>query len=127
MSLRDQALISVYKSVKERLPGSMGAVEFIESMNDWNVVPLTENGSVIGGVITKGPELHVGYYPKPTRSIRRHIRDTLNTILDTHGYATTSVMKDNEAGLKFCERLGFAPIGELDGKIMLRCEGSKFQ
>jgi hypothetical protein len=122
MSLRDQALVSVYKSVKDRLPDSIGAVDFIKSMDDWDVVPLTENGQVIGGVITKGAELHVGYYPKPTRSIRRHIRETLGAILEQYGFAETTVMRDNVAGLRFCERLGFYPVHEGIEKVTLRCE-----
>ena len=126
MSLRDQALVSVYKSVKDRLPSDLDAVSFIERFDEWTVIPLTEQGRVIGGVITKGPEAHVGYYPRPTRSIRRHIKLALGAMLEQYGYVVTTVMSDNKAGLRFCERLGFTPLSEENGRITLRCERGNF-
>ena len=57
MTPEDRALIMVYTSVKDRL--AMGMVEYIEAVKDWEVIPLTESGRVIGGVLQKGNEIHV--------------------------------------------------------------------
>jgi hypothetical protein len=124
MTPQDRALIMVYASVKHRL--SIGLVEYIEALKDWTVIPLTESGRVIGGVLLKGNEIHVGYGEKPKGSIRAHIRATLKEVVDKHGCALTIVQAENLAGLRFCERLGFVKLSANDGKILLRCDRSNY-
>jgi hypothetical protein len=114
----------VYTSVKARL--NVGLVEFLEALEDWDVIPLTESGRVIGGVLQKGNEVHIGYGVKPKASIRGHLRATLKEVLDTHGCALTMVQAENLAGLRFCERLGFVKLSAYDGKILLRCDRSNY-
>jgi hypothetical protein len=114
----------VYESVKHRL--TIGLVEYIEAVKDWHVVPLTEAGRIIGGVLLKGNEIHVGYGEKPKGSIRSHIRATLKEVVDKHGCALTQVQAENLAGLRFCERLGFVKLSSYDGKILLRCDRSNY-
>ena len=122
MTPQDRALIMVYESVKTRLPAGMGLVEYLEAIKSFSVIPLTENGTVIGGVLVKGPELHVGYGVKPRSSIRRYIKSILATTIAEYGYAKTTVMSDNKAGLRFCERLGFVQLGEENNIVSLRCD-----
>ena len=54
------------------------------------------------------------------------IKKTLKTLLDKYGSAVTSVDKSNEKGLNFCKRLGFIVLNEEKGKILLRCDRSKY-
>ena len=124
MTPEDRALIMVYTSVKDRL--AMGMVEYIEAVKDWEVTPLTESGRVIGGVLVKDNEIHVGYGVKPIRSIRSYIRAVLGGVIDKHGFAITTVQAENLAGLRFCERLGFVKLSANDGKILLRCVRSNY-
>jgi len=124
MTPQDRALIMVYESVKHRL--TIGMVEYLEAIKDWNIIPLTENGQVIGGVLAKGAELHVGYGVKPRSSIRKYVKSILGATIAEYGYAVTKVMLDNKAGLRFCERLGFTPLNEENGTITLRCERGNF-
>lgn len=124
MTPQDRALIMIYESVKDRL--GIGVVEYIEAVKDWDVIPLTEQGEVIGGVLSKGNELHVGYGKKPRASVRPFIKQILGSALDKYGYVVTSVMVGNKAGLRVCERLGFVKIGEDDGTIRLRCDRSNY-
>lgn len=124
MTPQDRALIMVYESVKDRL--TIGMVEYLEALKDWEVVPLTESGRVIGGVLLKGNEIHAGYGEKPKASIRAHIRDTLKEVIDKHGWAVTQVREENHAGLRFCERLGFVKFGAQNGTILLRCDRSNY-
>jgi hypothetical protein len=114
----------VYTSVKDRL--AMGMVEYIEAVKDWEVIPLTESGRVIGGVLLKGNEIHVGYGEKPKGSIRAHIRATLKEIVNKYGCAVTQVREENQAGLRFCERLGFVKLSAQNGTILLRCDRSNY-
>jgi hypothetical protein len=114
----------VYESVKHRL--NIGVVEYIEAVKDWNVLPLTEQGRVIGGVLLKENELHVGYGKKPKASIRSYIKEILGGVIDEYGFAVTTVMADNPTGLHFCERLGFVKLGEENGTIRLRCDRSNY-
>lgn len=124
MTPQDYALLMVYASVKHRL--NVGVAEYIEALKDWEIVPLTEAGKVIGGVLLKGNEIHVGYGVKPRASIRKHIRATLKEVVGKYGSAVTVVSLDNKAGLRFCERLGFVKLNAHDGKILLRCDRSNF-
>lgn len=124
MTPQDRALIMVYESVKHRL--TIGLVEYLEAVKDWNVIPLTESGRVIGGVLQKGNEVHIGYGVKPKASIRGHLRVTLKEVLDKYGCAVTQVKAENHAGLRFCERLGFVKLNAYDGKILLRCDRSNY-
>ena len=124
MTPQDRALIMVYESVKHRL--TVGLVEYIEALKDWEVIPLTESGRVIGGVLVKDNEIHVGYGVKPIGSIRAYIRAVLGGVIDKHGFAITTVQAENLAGLRFCERLGFVKLSANDGKILLRCDRSNY-
>ena len=114
----------VYESVKDRVPYERDA--FINALKSWDVTPLVEQGEVIGGVLTKGNELHVGYGRKPRASIKPHIKKTLNELIDKYGCAITLVNADNKAGLRFCERLGFVKVNEKNGKIWLKCNRSNY-
>lgn len=119
-----QAIKIIYESVKGRLP--ITYEQFEEALKDWEFVELTENGQLIGAVMIKGNELHVGYGTKPTASIRGHIKKTLKNLIDKYGHAVTTVQKSNEKGLNFCKRLGFIVLNEENGKILLRCDRSKY-
>ena len=89
MNERDAALMSIYESVKSRMAFDFG--EFQRQLTAWDVVPLTQADQIIGGVLVKGNELHVGYKRRPTASILRHIKATLGRILADFGSATTVV------------------------------------
>jgi hypothetical protein len=121
---QDRALLMVYESVKHRL--TIGVVEYLEAVKDWTVIPLTESGRVIGGVLVKDNEIHVGYGVKPIGSIRAYIRTVLGGVIDKHGFAITTVQAENLIGLRFCERLGFVKLSANDGKILLRCDRSNY-
>lgn len=120
----DYALLMVYASVKHRL--KVGVAEYIEALKDWDIVPLTENGRVIGGVLQKENEVHIGYGVKPKTSIRRHLRATLDPVIEKYGYAITKVQTENISGLRFCKRLGFVTLTEQNGTILLRCDRSNY-
>jgi hypothetical protein len=124
MTPQDYALIMVYESVKHRL--SIGIVEYLEIVKDWNVIPLTESGRIIGGVLLKDNEIHVGYGIKPKASIRGYIRKILDEVIEKYGCALTQVQAENLAGLRFCERLGFVKLSAYNGKILLRCDRSNY-
>lgn len=115
----------IYESIKHRVNFEFSVYE--DAVKDWNILPLLENNVVIGGVLVKDNEIHVGYGIKPKSTIISHIKSTLNEIISKYGYAVTSVMNENEAGLRFCNRLGFYKTGEENGTIKLRCDRSNYQ
>jgi hypothetical protein len=117
-------MLMVYLSVKDKL--DIGLVDYLKALENWVVVPLTESGRVIGGVLIKDNEVHIGYGEKPKASIRAHLRATLKEVLDKYGCALTQVRAENLAGLRFCERLGFVKLSTDDGKILLRCDRSNY-
>jgi hypothetical protein len=113
------ALMLLYESVKTRL--NMPFDNFTQSLKDWSVVPLKQQGKIIGAVIAKENELHIGYGEKPTASILRHLRDTLVKTINTFGFAITVVDSKNEKGLTFCQRLGFVKTKVDGGLVYLKC------
>ena len=118
------ALFMIYKSIEHRLPISFE--EFSEALQDWETIPLMQNSRLIGGVIVKGNELHVGYAEKPAASIRKNIKEVMQPLLEKHGFVVTKVAKDNINGLIFCKRLGFVEFGSDSDKILLKCNGSHY-
>jgi len=124
MTERDAAIKLVYKSVRGRAPFALE--EFVQMLRLWSVVPLHEDGQVIGGVLIKENELHVGYGEKPRASIRPYIKEILGGVIGKYGFAMTTVQADNSAGLRFCERLGFVKLDEENGTIQLRCDRSNY-
>jgi hypothetical protein len=121
---RTETLFLIYQSVKNRVQLSFD--DFVQAIKDWEVMPLTQNGKLIGGVITKDNEIHVGYAEKPKASIRANIKETLIPLIKKHGFVVTSVQKNNINGLNFCKRLGFVETERDSDKISLRCDGSHY-
>lgn len=121
---KEHAIFMVYESVKHRAPINFS--QFCEAVKDWTFIPLTQNGEIIGAVMQKENEIHVGYGKKPRASIKKHIKQTLNDMLDKYGSVVTSVQKGNDKGLSFCERLNFIQTGQEEDRILLKCERSKY-
>ena len=119
-----KAIELLYNSVKERLPISFE--QFADAMKDWELVELMQKDELVGVVMIKGNELHVGYKSVPKASIKKHINETLAKLIKKFGFAVTTVQKTNERGLKFCKRLGFTVTDEKEGKIYMKCNGSKY-
>jgi RimJ/RimL family protein N-acetyltransferase len=114
------ALSMIYSSVKDRV--NMPLSSFVDALKDWKVTPLQEKGWIIGGVLQKENEVHIGYGLKPSSSIRGHLRATLKKVLNQYGSAITSVMEENKKGINFCKRLGFIEFKQEKGKIYLKCD-----
>ena len=118
------SLKTLYESVSDRIQIDFDT--FSKNLQDWIKIPLYENNRLIGCVIQKDNEGHIGYQFKPTASIKKHLKDTLKKVLETYGFAVTSVMENNEKGLLFCKRLGFYEIAKEGSKIILKCDRCKY-
>jgi len=116
---RKKTLHRIFDSVRPRLPAGYTFAAFEAAFQGWDVVPLTRNDELIGGVLIQGHELHVGYVRAPGSAMRRHLREVMERMPRP---LKTAVAVDNAAGLRFCQRLGFQEIGRADGVIHLRCE-----
>ena len=114
----------LYDSVKHRIEIPFDVFE--ESLKDWKTTGLYENGELIGCVIQKINEVHIGYRVKPRASIKKHLKETLKKVIDEYGYAVTYVAEDNIDGLKFCKRLGFYELNKEHSKIKLKCDRCKY-
>jgi hypothetical protein len=117
---RLQAMVILYESVKLRI--TISFEEFIDALKDWDVIPLMQSKELIGAVILKKNEIHVGYAKKPMASIILHIKKTLSNIIKQFGFAITTVDSKNEKGLIFCKRLGFVTTKTDGGLVYLKCE-----
>ena len=124
MQHRDAALMMLFKSVQDRL--TIDFLTFADALKEWEVVPLSQNSEIIGGVLIKENELHIGYGKQPKGSILPHLKKTLQKVLQKYGFAVTSVEKSNIKGLNFCKRLGFVELSRDNVKILLRCDRSNY-
>jgi hypothetical protein len=124
MNERNVALMMLFKSVEHRL--KIDAVTFQNSFDDWEVVPLKQNNEIIGGVLIKENELHIGYGKKPKASILPHLKQTLQKVMKKYGFAVTSVEKNKFEGLNFCKRIGFVELSHDRVKLLLRCYRSRY-
>jgi hypothetical protein len=121
--MRNEAIAMLYESIKDRAPFSLD--EFYKCLEGWDVIPLFNSKKIIGAVIQKDNELHVGYANKSKAYIRDHLK-ILSKVIREHGYCVTSVLKNNPQGLNFCKKLGFFEIAEESDKILLRCNRSRY-
>jgi hypothetical protein len=121
---RNLALSMVYESVKHRL--TVGLEQYVEAVKDWDVIPLEQDGQVIGGVLVKENEMHVGYGVKPKGTVRAHMRAILEPVIDQYGFIKTKVSIENVSGLEFCYRLGLTKYAETNGQILLKCNRSDY-
>ena len=122
---KNNALLMVYESIKHRT--KLSAEGYKIAISGWDVLPLIENSEVIGGVLVKDNELHVGYGKAPKASIKPYIKSILNYLIDKYGFVVTAVQKENKKGLVFCKRLGFFETNENNGIIELRCNRSNYK
>ena len=118
------ACIAIYQSIKNRL--TITCDEYLDLLKDWTIKPLKRQNKVIGGVMIKGNEIHIGYCEFPYASVRKYIKDVLKPLIKEHGFVVTVVLSDNKAGLKFCTRLGFYEINQDSSKITLKCNGVNY-
>ncbi len=125
MDEKSLALLMIYESIKSRT--ELTKEEYVSAIKGWEVIPLIEQNKVIGGVLMNGNEVHVGYGIKPKSSIRHYIREILNNLIDAYGEVVTSVKNGNEAGLRFCRRLGFVEIAVENDIIKLSCNRSNYK
>ena len=111
----DLAARKIYDSVADRLTCSYD--EFADLIQDWTIVPIYQQHHVIGGIMVKGNELHIGS-DRPSYGAKTYLKVIQDT-LDQYGTAVTSIMKTNLSGIKFCERLGFEITGVTKDRYVL--------
>lgn len=122
--MRQDCIDLLFDSIKTRL--SMSKDAYKAAIQDWDLIPLQQDKELVGVVMIKNNELHVGYKSTPKSSIKKHINQTLAMLIEKFGFAVTTVQKSNERGLKFCKRLGFTVTNEKEGKIYMKCDRSKY-
>lgn len=122
--MREEAIRKTYEAVASRAPFSVDV--FIAALQDWDITPVFDGEEIIGSILTKENELHIGLYRRPKASVGRFIRSAMRDTIDKYGFAITTVQPQNSAGLRFCERLGFVKVGEKGGNILLRCDRSNY-
>mgnify|MGYP003387552726 CR=1 FL=1 len=88
----------------------------------WEFTPITVAGRVVGATMVCGHEIHLASWERPKASTRSCARNILRAVIERKGYATTTVLADNPAGLAFCRRLGFVVDNEENGVIRLTCK-----
>ena len=101
---RDEAIAAIGRSVGERLP--IG--------DEWHVVAIVD-GEVIGGVMRKGREVHLGI----TRPV--FLRGLIRQYM--RGDEVTTVRASHAVGRRFVERLGFVQTGESGEVIRYELKG----
>lgn len=123
-SEHEQALEMLFLSIKDRL--NCDFQTFVNAIKDWEIVPLAQKDEIIGAVMRKDNEVHIGYGKKPLGSILKHLRKNLIEVIEKYGFAVTVVASSNQRGLEFCKRLGFVETEKDNDKIYMKCERCKY-
>ncbi len=112
MVTRQEVLSALHASLADRF--AVDFQQFAAMVCDWDIEPIIVDGRVVGGVMTRGDEIHVGVIPEGRRRwlTRSLVRKTLGHVMNRYGRATTKVMRDNAAGHQFVTRLGFRKCAE---------------
>ena len=113
----------IYESAKDNMFLSLKA--FINATHEWTFTPIIERGQMIGAVMQKENELHVGFI-RQGACIRGYIKKILGDVLHKYGSAVTKVRSSNKRGLQFCSRLGFEVTHEENGIVFMTCLRCKY-
>ena len=103
------ALTALHECIEVR--SGLTYEEFEKCVSGYEIIPISDNGEVIGAVMIKGAEIHVGMKRTPKGALRGVLRKVLDGVINKHGYVETMVMRDNIQGIRFCGRLGFMESG----------------
>lgn len=84
---------------------------WLEAASAFEVIPIEHAGETIAAVLRREAEVHIASWERPRGSTRSVVRKVLLDTIERWGYASTMVLADNPAGLRFCRRLGFEVEG----------------
>lgn len=123
MDRRTEALRAVYDSIAERVPASFEA--FLIASEDHAVMPIIDDGEIIGAALVHGNGIHVGVKRRPKHAHRGEFRAILGNLLRA-GPVQSSVLIGNELGIEFCKRLGFEETHRDSVSVHLECRESRY-
>lgn len=118
-SVRWLAITAVWHSIGDRV--SVSLEHYHAATRDWVVVPIRSGEEIVGGVLIRHHEMHLGVTRTPDRSSRAIVRQVLEKALLAYGSVVTIGYRSNPQGLEFCKRLGFEVMWEDEETIQLRC------
>lgn len=89
------------------------AEQIAKAFAGWQLVDL--GGAVI---MTNGPEIHAAALPEVRgKWLTKRALRMLIAWVESVGVAQTSVMRDNQAGHAFVQRLGFIPVRDAPDRV----------
>lgn len=80
----------------------------------WQHTPCYVGDRMVAVGLNNGPEIHLALLVEPTPALRHVLNTAARPVLDWYGYMTTTVPEEEEASLKFVERIGFKRSGRSD-------------
>lgn len=120
MNAGDLARRALYESVRKRT--TMTFEEFSEATSRFLIVPVQDDGEVIGAVMVDANEIHVGVCRRPRGPHRGQLRQIMGPLIARYGSVRTGVAFDNQLGLGFCKRLGFVETHRDERGVYLECK-----
>lgn len=116
--MRDAALAQIWESIQDRAGCTFE--QYTAAARDWVVLPILSGDAIVGGVLIRHNEIHVGVSRTPGACSRKQIRAVMNKAISTFGSIVTTVYPSNPAGVEFCKRLGFEVTWEDEETIQMR-------
>lgn len=77
-----------------------------DALDGWTVHTAQRDGVAVGAWVTKGCEIHIVSFVGQRAMSRRNVREALEPLISTYGYATTRVAA-SETNHRLREALGF--------------------
>ena len=96
---------------------------------DWLIYPIHYEGSIVGGIIRKGADIHTSVAPEFQKkwNPRPYINKILYPALEEYGEIRSLSEKSDARGLRWLQKLGFQIISEDEDHYFLKLTEIKFQ
>lgn len=105
---RFEALRRMHSGLLGRFP-ALRLADTVEAFDGWHVEPVRIGEWIVGALVVKGNEIHVGveHMARGHWLTRAWLRSHVAPLLRKHGSLTTSVIQGHRAGHEFVTRIGF--------------------
>jgi ribosomal protein S18 acetylase RimI-like enzyme len=97
--------------------------------SNWVIYPVHYAGSIVGGIIRNGADIHTSIAPEFQRkwNPRPYVNSILYKTLEEYGEVRSLSEKSDARGLKWLQKLGFSIISEDENHYYLKLTEIKFK
>lgn len=95
---------------------------FMRALSLFEVIPIENEGRIIGGIALMANEMHIGVTESPRGALGLKYLELFRAKIRQYGRVVTRVRTVNAVAYRFLTRLGFKTISERNGVFHMRCD-----